>query len=136
MHKHLITSLLLAAACAGCASHHKQYTMATSMPRHDVAVLTDSSTTSSTLAAAMPQFSSGTAPILLPNRQPVNSPMAAVPELEHISNRPLLAVTEYKDWFWYATDVDRDPQTQAIRSFNGGYAVQKGGYLAWKWGSE
>jgi hypothetical protein len=136
MRKRLITSLLIVAATAGCASHHKQYTMATSAPRHDVAVLKDSSATSATLAAAMPQFSSGATPVLLPNRQPVNSALAAVPQIEHISNRPLLAVTEYKDWFWFATDVNRDPQTQAIRSFNGGYAVQKGGFLAWKWGTE
>jgi len=93
----------------------------------------DPSPTSASLAAALPQFSRGAPPIFLKSKLPAFSLRQTLPDVQNISDRPLLAMTEYNGWFWYATDVAPSPDPQAIGAFVSGYAVQKGGHLAWKW---
>src|SRR5262245_41816240 len=133
MQKSLIT-LLLVAAFAGCA-HNK-----TSMTRNagsssnlgEVQIVLDPTVTSSSLDAALPQFSRGAPPVSLRSLRPAYSAAQSLPDVEKISHRPVVAMTEYKDWFWYATDVAPAGDPQRPGAFLSGYAVQKGGYLAWQ----
>lgn len=131
MYKHLI-SLALLAVCAGCA-HPRAHTIALAPNTADVAFVPDPSSTSASLAAALPKFNQGAPPILLRSGRPIFSLEQGLPDVQRISKQPLLAMTEYNGWLWYATDVARDASSQSVGNFLSGYAVQKGGYLAWRW---
>jgi len=133
MQKCLLT-LLLAAACAGCAHHKAASTQTVALAPNEgpVEELANPSATSAGLAAVVPQFSRGAPPIMI-SQQPIYSMRHALLNVQRISPKPVVAMVEYKNWYWYATDVTRDPNTQAVQDFRSGYAVQKGGYLAWKW---
>jgi hypothetical protein len=65
--------------------------------------------------------------------KPVKAATDAWSELGKMGGRPIVAVTEYRDWIWYATDVARDPGTQEVRMFIAGYAIRKGGNAVMKW---
>ena len=93
----------------------------------------DPSTTAGSLEAALPQLGRASTPVLLKTRRPVVSAVQALPGIQKSANRPIIAVTEYKDWYWFATDVSWDSETKTIRVFIGGYAVQKGGRMVLKW---
>jgi len=127
-----LLSFLLAAACAGCAHHKAAHTVALAPDQGEVEQLSDPAVTSASLAAVIPQFSRGAPPVLI-SMQPAYSMEQGLFGVQRISKRPVVAMTQYNNWYWYATDVDRDSNTQAIQTFRGGYAVQKGGYLAWRW---
>jgi hypothetical protein len=132
MKKHLL-SFLLVVACAGCAHHRPAHTIALAPDQGEVETVSDSSITSPSLARMIPKFSSsGPQPIMI-SRQPAFSMEQGLSGVQRISRKPVVAMTQYNNWYWYATDVERDANTQAIQTFLGGYAVQKGGYLAWKW---
>ena len=94
--------------------------------------LLDPSITSASFEAVLPQFSRGAPPAMI-SLSPAYSMHQTLPNVQKLSRKPVVAMTHYRNWYWYATDVTRDPDTQAIQNFVGGYAVQKGGYLAWKW---
>jgi len=133
MYKPIIAALLIV-ACAGCATHKaKQNPRVALAPiESHVEVLPDPSITSASLAAVLPQFSRGAAPAMI-SLQPAYSMHQTLPDVQKLSLKPVVAMTQYGNWYWYATDVERNPDTQAIQNFLSGYAVQKGGYLAWKW---
>lgn len=131
MHKHLL-SLVLAVACAGCAHHRAASAHRIALaPASQIEFVPDPAATSATLDAALPQFSRGAPPILLRADRPANSMDEALPYVQRIARRPLVAMTQYKDWFWYATEVSHDANAPA-GTFVSGYAVQKGGNLAWR----
>jgi hypothetical protein len=133
MYKVLMTALLIV-ACAGCATHKAKQNpkVALAPVESQVEELSDPSITSASLAAVLPQFSRGAPPAMI-SLNPAYSMHQALPNVQKLSRKPVVAMTQYRNWYWYATDVTRDPNTQAIQNFLAGYAVQKGGYLAWKW---
>jgi hypothetical protein len=131
MYKNLIV-LLLIAVCAGCAHRTKSNPKVALAPASDVEEMMDASLAAPSLTAVIPQFSRGEAPVLI-SMQPAYSMHQALPNVQKLTRKPVVAMTQYKNWYWYATDVSRDPDSRAIQAFLGGYAVQKGGYLAWKW---
>jgi hypothetical protein len=92
----------------------------------------DPSSTTASLEAALPQFSRGAPPTMLKSLRPAYSAAQAFPDVQRIAGRPVVAITEYKDWYWYATDVAPATDANGPGSFLSGYAVQKGGFLAWK----
>jgi len=98
----------------------------------EIQMVQDPSVTSASLDAALPQFSRGGPPIFLKSFHPAYSAVQALPEVERISQRPVVAMTEYRNWFWYATDVASTGDAHGPGTFLSGYAVQKGGFLAWR----
>lgn len=100
----------------------------------EVSVLSDPASTRGSLDAALAHLSHGNAPVVLKMPSPVQSSAQVLPELQRIGERPIVAMTEYKNWLWFATDVARDAQTGAVRVFIGGYAVHKGSRDVLKWG--
>jgi hypothetical protein len=98
----------------------------------EVQMVLDPTVTSSSLDAALPQFSRGAPPVSLRSLRPAYSAAQALPDVERISGRPVVAMTEYRDWLWYATDVAATGDPHGPGAFLSGYAVQKGGYLAWR----
>ena len=132
MYKPLtLIAVLLIVAFTGCATH-KPKTVALAPIQSQVEELPDSSITRASLEAVLPQFSRGAPPAMI-SLQPAYSMHQALPNVQKLSRKPVVAMTKYGNWYWYATDVERNPDTQAIQNFLSGYAVQKGGYLAWKW---
>jgi hypothetical protein len=98
-----------------------------------IVVVQDPSTTSGSLAVALEQVRRASASSVLRTRHPVVSVIGALPEVQKVTDRPIVAVTEYKGWFWFATDVVRDSETQAIQTFISGYAVQRDGTVVSQW---
>src|SRR4030095_3725431 len=92
---------------------------------HAVTVLRDPSSTSGSLVLALEQVSRQEAAVFGRMAKPVKAATDAWSELGKMGGRPIVAVTEYRDWIWYATDVARDPGTQEVRMFIAGYAIRK-----------
>jgi hypothetical protein len=132
MPKYLL-SLALVIVCAGCAHPRPARTVALAPNPVDVRMLTNPSVTSASLDAALPQFSRGAPPIFLRSERPIYTVEQGLPEVQRVAKQPLLAMTEYNGWLWYATDVTPDGNNQSGGMFRSGYAVQKGGFLAWRW---
>jgi len=132
--KQCLLTFVLVAACAGCAHHRAatNHTVAVAPNESQVEEVSDTAINGASLSAIMPQFSRGNPPIMI-SQQPAYSMHQALFNVQRISRTPVVAMTQYRNWYWYATDVTRNPNTQAIQDFRSGYAVQKGGYLAWKW---
>ena len=127
-------ALLLAAACAGCAHHRAStHTVALAPNEGQVEELNEASPATTSLSTIVPQFSSRAATPILISQRPAYSMDQALFSVQRVSKQPILAMAQYRNWFFYATDVTRDPNTQAIQDLRGGYAVQRGGYLAWRW---
>jgi hypothetical protein len=126
--------LLLLALCAGCAHHRptSMHSVALAPNESQIEELSEASPAATSLGAVVPQFSRGAPPVLISQR-PAYSMQQALFNVQRLSQQPIVAMTQYRNWYFYATDVARDPNTQAIQDLRGGYAVQKGGYLAWKW---
>ena len=133
MQKTLIT-LVLIATCAGCAHHKTQIARNAGAASNlgEIQMVLDPSVTSASLDAALPQFSRGAPPVFLNSFRPAYSAAQALPEVERIAHRPVVAMTEYRNWFWYATDIAPAGDSHGAGAFLSGYAVQKGGYLAWR----
>jgi len=98
----------------------------------EIEMVQDPSITSGSLDSALQQFSHGAPPVSLKSFNPAYSVAQALPQVEKISRRPVVAMAEYKNWFWYATDVASAGDSLGPGTFLSGYAVQKGGFLAWK----
>ena len=132
--KQCLLTFVLVAACAGCAHQRAAttHTVAVAPNESQVEEVSDTAINDASLSAIMPQFSRGNPPIMI-SQQRAYSMHQALFNVQRISSSPVVAMTQYRDWYWYATDVTRNPNTQAIQDFRSGYAVQKGGYLAWKW---
>jgi hypothetical protein len=62
------------------------------------------------------------ASVVATNREAVSSASQALPEIQKIADRPIIAATEYTNWFWFSPD-----------GFISGYAVQKGDNKVMKW---
>ena len=109
------------------------HTVALAPNEGQVEQLNETSPATASLSAVVPQFSSrGANPILISQR-PAYSMDQALFGVQRVSKQPILAMAQYRNWYFYATDVTRDPNTQAIQDLRSGYAVQRGGYLAWRW---
>jgi hypothetical protein len=130
-----IISLLLAIGCLGCASDKISGTYTAGFGpdnKKETFLIKDPSSISASLDAALPQLSRGAQPIYLKSRRPVYSLREALSDLQKIDDKPFVAMTEYKKWFWFATDVAPAGDARGPGAFLQGYAVQKGGFLAWK----
>ncbi len=126
-------ALLLLIVLAGCATQNNTSTFTTSQ-LDNVVVLADPSITANALAVALNQVRNPNAPVAASLPKPATAPLQALPAVKKVAERPIIAITEYQDWLWFATDAVRDPRTQVIGSFLAGYAVQKGGRDLIKWG--
>src|SRR5436190_23763334 len=98
MYKALITILLIA-GCAGCAQHTPKEHAAVALTPVDSQVeqLADPSITSASLAAVMPQFSRGAPPVMV-SLQPIYSMQKALPNVQKVSRKPVVAMTQYRNW--------------------------------------
>jgi len=125
----------------GCASHgsHESdstFVVAGGNPEtlNNVTVLADPTFTAATLEVAMDQIAASKASAVGTLRTPATSAMQALPGVQKLGRRPIVAVTEYRNWLWFATDVTLDENAKAVTAFRGGYAVQKGGTKVVRWG--
>lgn len=129
--------LLLFLATAGCAAHQSKSTFVVAGENQtalsDVTVLADPTFTAPTLNLALDQVNRPKAPVVGTLAKPATSALQALPSLQKIARRPIVAVTEYQNWLWFATDVTRDENTKAVNTFISGYALQKGGVKVLKW---
>jgi hypothetical protein len=126
---------MLLTGLAGCASPQEPINIRTH-PRtktSEVVVIKDPSPMIGAFGLALRQVSNASAPIVLRTRRPIVSATGALPEIQKVADLPILAVTEYKGWFWFATAVSRDSETDEIRTFISGYAVPRGGTGVSKW---
>jgi hypothetical protein len=57
----------------------------------------------------------------------VTSLERGLPHVQKVSKRPILAMSESKGWFFYATSVVRDGKTGEPEFFISGYAIKKDG---------
>jgi hypothetical protein len=85
-----------------------------------VLMLDDSSHYHGAMAEVMAQFKH--TPPLTTTREPVTSLFQELPEIQKVADRPIVAVTEYANWYWYSPD-----------GFISGYAVQNGGSKVFRW---
>jgi hypothetical protein len=126
--------IVLLAILAGCATHNNAPTFVPPQS-DDVLVLADPGITGNSLALALNQVRRPNAPVAASLPKPATFALLTLPEVKKLAERPIIAVTEYQDWIWYATDVARDSRTQVINSLIAGYAVQKGARDLIKWGA-
>jgi hypothetical protein len=85
-----------------------------------VLMLNDSSHYHGAMKEIIPQFEDAQPIGTIP--EPVTSLFQGLLEVRKVANRPIVAITEYANWFWYSPD-----------GFISGYAVQKGGNKIFKW---
>lgn len=131
----LLALVLLFLIPTGCAPHRE------SARRPDkqginasaVYVLENSSSTGGSLKLAMKQVSHPDALVVLRMDQPAEALLATLREIQNLSNHPIVAMTEYDGWFWFATDVARESDTKTIRTLIKGYAIKKGGRSVFSW---
>jgi hypothetical protein len=98
-----------------------------------VAFLKDPSPTRGSLSVALAQVSRPDPAAVLRTTIPVQAATDVLPEIQKVDGRPIVAVTEFQGWLWFATDVARNSETQAVGMFIAGYAVRKGGNVVVKW---
>jgi len=65
--------------------------------------------------------------------KPVSTIREGLPDVQRVSPRPILAVVEQGDWFFYATSTATDQETHQPVSFIAGYAIRKGGRQIIEW---
>jgi hypothetical protein len=58
---------------------------------------------------------------------PVTSLAEGFPYAQKASRRPILAMSESEEWFFYATSVGRDGYGRPQGVFTSGYAIKRGG---------
>jgi len=58
---------------------------------------------------------------------PVTSLAEGLPYAQKASRRPILAMSETEEWFFYATSVGRDGYGRPQGVFTSGYAIKRGG---------
>jgi hypothetical protein len=59
--------------------------------------------------------------------------MQGLPAVQRVSSRPVLAVAEQENWFFYATSIATGQTTHQPVSFLGGYAIKRGGREIIEW---
>jgi len=64
---------------------------------------------------------------------PVSSLEGGLRSVQKVSTRPILAMSESKGWFFYATSVATDAKTGKPTSFISGYAVKRDGRRVIRW---
>jgi hypothetical protein len=85
-----------------------------------VLVLNNSDHYHGALAEVMAQFKQSS--VVATTREPAASALQALPEIQKIADRPIIATMDYTNWFWFSPD-----------GFISGYAIQKGGDKVLKW---
>ena len=133
-----LVQLLCLAAISGCATRAKNESTfvvagGNSEMLSNVTVLADPTFTAPTLDVALDQIDRSKAPVIGNLPRAATSALQALPGVQKMSRRPVVAVTEYRNWLWFATDVTLDENARAVTAFTGGYAVQKGGKKVLKW---
>jgi hypothetical protein len=136
-----VVLLVFLAATAGCASHggHESTFVVASGSAGDlsnVTVLADPAFTAPTLDVGLDQVGNSKAAAIGTLPKSATSALQALAGVRRLARRSVVAVTEYRNWLWFATDVTIDEQTKAVTAFTGGYAVQKGGRQVMKWGAQ
>jgi hypothetical protein len=135
-----LVALVSLAAIPGCASHSARESTfvvasGTAGDLSNVTVLADPAFTAPTLEVALDQINNPKAAVVGTLPKPAASALQALAGVQHFARRPVVAVTEYRNWLWFATDVRLDDEAKAVTAFTGGYAVEKGGNKVMKWGA-
>src|SRR4051794_2183052 len=112
---------------AGCGSHAKRMTSDAKPPD---AVSGRPLVVYETI---LPQLTSKTRKITGEVAKPVATVKEGLPHVQRVSQRPILAVAEQGDWFFYATSTATDQTTHQPMSFIAGYAIRKGGREIIEW---
>jgi hypothetical protein len=120
----LLISLVLS---AGCCCHARR-TASDANPPVEV-----SGRTPVAYETILAQLTSKTRKIAGEVAAPLSGVMQGLPAVQRVSSRPILAVVEQGNWFFYATSTATDQTIQQPVSFIEGYAIQRGGREIIKW---
>ena len=121
----IMASLVVLAA--GCYSHARRPTSDANPP----VVVTGR--TPVAYEITLPQLTSQTRKIAGKVATPVSTLREGLADVQRVSRRPILAVVEQGDWFFYATSAATDQETHQPLSFIAGYAIKKGGRQIIEW---
>jgi hypothetical protein len=136
-----LVALVSLAGIPGCTSHgaNKSTFVVANGSAGDlsnVIVLADPTFTAPTLDDALDQLGNPKSAVIGTLPKPAISALQALAGVQKLARRPVVAVTEYRNWLWFATNVTLDEQAKAVTAFTGGCAVQKGGNKVMKWGAQ
>jgi len=81
---------------------------------------------------AFKQVTSATPHVVSKASAPVSTLESGLPHVRKFSKRPIVAMSESKDWFFYATTVARDKNGRPVL-FLSGYAIQRDGRQVIGW---
>jgi hypothetical protein len=81
---------------------------------------------------AFKQVTSATPHVVSETPAPVSILESGLPHVRKFSKRPVIAMSESKDWFFYATSVARDKNGRP-KLFLSGYAIQRDGRQVIGW---
>ena len=65
--------------------------------------------------------------------RPVSTVEKGLPDVQRVSPRPIVAIVEQGDWFFYATSAAIDRATHQSGVFVAGYAIKRGGQEIIEW---
>jgi hypothetical protein len=85
-------------------------------------------------SAALKQVTSASPKLGSDVPTPVSSLKAGLPAVQRIAGRPILAMAERQGWFFYATSVVRDRDTDEPVAMISGYAIKRDGRRVVGWG--
>jgi hypothetical protein len=119
----LLLSLVLS---AGCCCHAKR----TASDANPAVVVSGTPVVYETILA---QLTSRTRKIAGEVAAPLSAAMQGLPAVQGVSSRPIIAVVEQGNWFFYATSTATDQTTDQPVSFIGGYAIKRGGREIIEW---
>jgi hypothetical protein len=126
--KLLRTGLILIGvlSIAGCALPHEP---AVVTKESDVLIISEPLKPQGTLDLALNQFGGNITNVVGQTSFPVRSLTQGLAPVRQVADYPLIAMTEYRGWFWYFRSVDmvKNWDTNTVSSPLGGYAIRKGG---------
>src|SRR3954470_7429290 len=121
-----ITMVGFVVLAVGCFSHPKPSASDVNPP------VVVSGRTPVVYETALPQLTSKTRKIAGEVAKPVITIREGLPDVQKVSQRPIMAIVEQGDWFFYATSTVTDQATQPV-NFIAGYAIKRGGREIIEW---
>lgn len=123
----MATTLGLILVTAGCRSPQKPAISEAAPP------VVVSGRTPVAFYSALTQLTSESRKVASTVAKPVSTIGEGLPQVQKVSPRPILALAEQEDWFFYATATATDQTTHQPVSFIAGYAIKKGGREIIQW---
>jgi len=126
VHKRLLLLILVLSLICGTA-------LAESGEPSDVVPIINALGTSSTLNVALSQISGSDVKVAFELSYPASSVRGVLSQLKERINAPIIAATEFKNWFWFATSVAHENKDINALIFIAGIAVHKGKIKVINW---